>query len=481
MQTLPHTGPQTPPSALGPIPSPQAGDFQRLPQQVAGLTPPPGMPSGGMGAAPQQQPTPAQSHLADMHRKVGQLWEMGLASKEDIDWYNATKPQLEKGMYFNPQAGGIENAPGYVQAQAGQTNYAAEQAALSGAALAPITNATARGAAHAQEIGKRGAQVATEQDLKQAGANVELVTILDPKTMRPRQIPRQQFDQFNAMAAQLGQPGLTSDMNPGERKRLELGPVPQATIDPKSGRPGMVPYDQLYGPGPGGAIQQPGQAPAGGAPGGTGLSFNPTDLSQREKNEEILRKDIIQSGNESARKNMDQMRDLSSNADRLLSDIRTIRAINTPTGKLTGAINTGYAVLDGLGLPVAPETKLKIAKGEAFSSVVMNQVLLKQLEQKGVQTTRDTELILNTLPNLEKQGLANEFILDYMEALAVRTRTMHSAYTAALQAAKNGGIVDLEVVESRVRARMAQDDLMQSPGMQKWAGATNAFNPNGRR
>jgi hypothetical protein len=121
-----------------------------------------------------------------------------------------------------------------------------------------------------------------------------------------------------------------------------------------------------------------------------------------------------------------------SNAARLAA--KTLPAIDTNLSLLNQGFKTGFtaetqkgaaSILSALGVP---EATRYATNAQVFKANLNDIVLQKQLEQKGVQTAADTEMIRATGAQLGNTPQANEFLLNVAKAQQKQTIEKRNFY-----------------------------------------------------
>lgn len=157
------------------------------------------------------------------------------------------------------------------------------------------------------------------------------------------------------------------------------------------------------------------------------------------------------------------IQDAATSANKMISQVQTLRNIPIDTGWGKEALANGANILTGLG--IAPENaKIFAANAQKFQQVAMERLWVTLNAAKGPQTEGDADRARQTFVSLKNTPEANQFIADLVEATANRDLTKSSFYQDGYQIAKqdgNFGKVDQQW-------RKVQRSIWDDPVMLKW-------------
>lgn len=145
------------------------------------------------------------------------------------------------------------------------------------------------------------------------------------------------------------------------------------------------------------------------------------------------------------------------------ANITALRNIDFKTGWGTEAKAKAASVLTGLG--IAPKNaEMFAANAEQFRSVAKKNLLTMLREQTGPQTDKDANNAEATYVSLGNTPQANQFILDFAEAMSNMKERKAQYYQEALPYARQGN--DLTQIDRRW-AKIS-GSIWSDPIMQKW-------------
>lgn len=138
--------------------------------------------------------------------------------------------------------------------------------------------------------------------------------------------------------------------------------------------------------------------------------------TQQKAEDQAFGKDLVSEFSE--------VRERAANAEQERTTLRlmlnTMRQEGFQTGKVEPLRTTLTAVAKGLGVPLSDQRVQQVVDAQTFSALG-GQILANRLAaQKGPQTDRDADRMLETLASLDKEGEANDFLL--RAGIALRSR-----------------------------------------------------------
>jgi hypothetical protein len=117
----------------------------------------------------------------------------------------------------------------------------------------------------------------------------------------------------------------------------------------------------------------------------------------------------------------DRVRLAAETAAMTIDSIQQVRALGASTDRLAGAREVLGGYLDALGVPASQSRLVRDASTlQAFNAAANNIVLGRQMEQRGVQTDGDREVMRRTFATITNTNEANDVILRATEAQADR-------------------------------------------------------------
>jgi hypothetical protein len=247
------------------------------------------------------------------------------------------------------------------------------------------------------------------------------------------------------------------------QKGAEAQFTPYEVVMPDGSKTVMSLYDALVGAR---TARNEATAPTGAPAGGNRTTEPPQDILDRNRRDanlgdanktwiDLTLKPVVTQGQQ---------------AEQQLQTIQAARAAlaKVPTGQFAPIAQYGASILNGLGL--APEsTKRFLASAEGFGAIFNDAVLIKQLAQAGVQTESDARRMEKTYASLKNSVQGNEFILNYMQALAEIQAAKKNFYSEMHQAYILKGEKNLNAID-QMWQRAKPPSIFAMPSMRGYAG-----------
>jgi hypothetical protein len=156
--------------------------------------------------------------------------------------------------------------------------------------------------------------------------------------------------------------------------------------------------------------------------GGTNVNVS-TDLRAEQAEGQARGRSLAEEG--------ERVRTSAETASGTIDSIRQVRALGANTDRLAPLRESIGGYLDAMGVSPANSRLVRDATSlQAFNAAANNVVLGRQLEQKGVQTEGDREVMRTTFATATNTMEANELILRAVEAQSIRAIERAEFYQA---------------------------------------------------